>query len=66
MITIEEVEARVRMVESRKDDNESAHGIEDDLYEDVLRAIAEGSPEATALARAALKSKDVDFARWCA
>ena len=42
------------------------HMEEDDMYEDVLRAIAEGDPHSKLLAREALKSKNVKFTRWYA
>lgn len=47
-------------------DDELAHSMEDALWEDVLRAIADGAPNAAELAKAALATKELDFARWCA
>ena len=47
-------------------DDERAHGFEDALRSDVLRAIADRHPQAALLAMAVLKSADIGFARWCA
>jgi len=47
-------------------DDERAHSEEDKLHQDVLRAIADGAPNSSLLARAALETCDLDFARWCA
>lgn len=49
-------------------DAESAHSAEDQLHQGVLAIIANGEHDdsAAALAREALKSRDLDFPRWCA
>ena len=50
-----------------KTDYETAHGMEDDLFEEVLKAIATGTcvnPKEVAVE--ALKVKKLDFARHCA
>ena len=41
-----------------------AHRAEDALHQDVIRAIADGAEDAAALARLALTTLDLDFARW--
>lgn len=66
LLTLAEVEARVARIRDIKDDNEVAHGEEDDLHFDVLRAIAEGHPDPVALARAALETSKIEFVRWFA
>lgn len=48
------------------DDDERAHGLEDELWERVLQAIAAGAENSRELAAEALKTKDMAFARWCA
>ena len=58
-------EAVVRIASVAGDD-ETAHGYEDELHVAVLRAIAAGAPDAAALATEALRTRDLDFARWCA
>lgn len=47
-------------------DDETAHGMEDALWADVLRAIAAGDADAPALARAALTTQEMNFSRWTA
>lgn len=47
-------------------DYEALHGIEDDLYRDVLRAIAEGVLEPQAVAAAALHADKIEFPRYTA
>lgn len=65
-VDLEEIRTRVARIEANRDDDETAHSQEDDLYTDVLRAIADGAPNASELAREALRTVDIDFARWCA
>lgn len=59
----EEVEAIRRLA---VDDDEAAHIREDALRRDVLSAIADGAPNAAELAREALATSKIKFARWCA
>jgi hypothetical protein len=62
-----DVVERVALIRQAQDDDEMAHSMEDALYEDILRAIAAGTAENVAeMAKEALKTKDVAFARWCA
>lgn len=63
---VKEVEARVEAIRENRDDDESAHGQEDELHQDVLRAIAAGAPNAQELAKAALETTVINFSRWCA
>lgn len=44
-------------------DDEHAHNLEDALYLDVLRAIADGAPNAAELARDALRTQEINFSR---
>lgn len=46
-------------------DDEKAHGMEDDLLRDVLKAIAKGSKKSRELAQEALKSLQIEFPRHC-
>ena len=62
-ITVKEVKDIVNSF-SENADWEGMHMEEDDMYEDVLRTIAEGDPHSKLLAREALKSKNIKFARW--
>lgn len=61
-----DVKKRVAEIAAVTSDFEAAHGREDDLYRDVLRAIAEGAPDAAKLAAEALKTQELDFDRYTA
>lgn len=69
-LTLAEVELRVEEIAHTglvERDDEKAHGMEDDLHQDVLRAIGNGTAEDPAgMARAALRTTEFAFARWCA
>lgn len=67
--TVEDIEARVAEIKAVDYDDERAHGMEDDLRHDVLRRIAAGDMSGSAcarLAKAALKTTRISFARHCA
>lgn len=66
MISVEDAKAWVERIRAMAGDHEAAHSEEDRLRAAVLRAIADGSPDAVELARIALTTDDIDFARWCA
>jgi hypothetical protein len=66
-MTLIEVKARVADILGAAGDSEIAHGLEDELYLDVLRAIATGRcldypPEDFALE--ALRASEVPFPRY--
>lgn len=65
-MTVQDVLQRVKDIAAKADDDEVAHSDEDDLHQDVLRAISDGAEDAAGLAKAALKTKQISFARWCA
>jgi hypothetical protein len=67
----DDVRARVREVARGRAggmgiDPEEAHGLEDALWSDVLRAIAEGAENPRELAAEALTTEDIAFPRWYA
>lgn len=65
--TIDDVRAAVEEIRAGADDAEGAHSAEDELWEEVLRAIAaDACPDPKAWATEALKTKEIDFPRWCA
>lgn len=66
MITLEEVLGRVEWIRQNADDDETAHIAEDSLHLEVLEAIAAGASNSADLAREALRTADIRFARWCA
>lgn len=47
-------------------DPELAHENEDALYQKVLEEVVNGNPRARKMAELALKTKQLDFPRWCA
>lgn len=67
-MTVEEVQQRVAEIHemAENEDYEMAHSYEDDLYRDVLEAIAGGATNDFELARAALVTADIEFSHWCA
>ena len=67
-MTVADVLKRVEIIrlKAKEIDDEAAHGREDDLHHDVLRAIADGAHNPKLLARAALKTLDLKFSRHCA
>lgn len=65
-MTVRDVEQRVLEIGALASDDEAAHSKEDDLYCDVLEAIKSGHETPSSLASAALKSKELEFDRWCA
>lgn len=63
-----EILTRLRDIANHVSDFEQAHAMEDELYENVLREIAEGEIDRdamTMLAILALKSKKIKFNRVC-
>ena len=66
-MNVKDVLEKVQEIKMMAHDDEAAHSREDDLHQDVLRAIAEGRcDDQSACAEAALKTLDIDFSRWCA
>lgn len=64
---MDDVRLRVEAISAARRDDAVAHDMEDDLFADVLRAIAGGQcADPSALAYAALASLDIGFSRWCA
>lgn len=65
-MTVEEVKEAIKRIDSMSGDDEAAHSAEDDLHQEVLAAIADGTEHSAELAKEALKTLDISFARWCA
>jgi len=66
-LTVEQIEARVACIAElalRKRGEAHPHIAEDQLYTDVLRAIAAGASEPAAMARAAIKVAELPFDRF--
>lgn len=67
MMSTVDVREAVEHIRNIAGDDESAHAAEDALHESVLDAIANGMAEdPKAMAAAALTTRDIEFARWCA
>jgi tellurite resistance protein len=65
--TVEDVRKYVEAIKAIMDDDETAHASEDMLRAAVLTAIANGNAvSAPELCAEALKTDDIQFARWCA
>jgi len=64
--TVDDVRRVVDYIASIQDDNEVAHGAEDDMRSRVLELIATGHSDPAALAIAALESSAITFGRWYA
>lgn len=66
-MTPADVQQELATIERIKDDDEAAHGLEDDLWVRVLRCIAEDTAEdPRECARLALTSCLIEFSRWYA
>lgn len=65
-MTVEEITERIELINKVRYDYEKAHGMEDDLRDDVLSAIASGASNARELANEVLKTSDIRFPRYSA
>lgn len=66
-LTPEVISGMVARIAWKSCDEEVAHGLEDDLHQMVLKAIADGTcADPSGCARAALETLKLDFARHCA
>ena len=65
-MTHDEAKQRVQAIRDAAGDDESAHGMEDQLYLDFVRHVASHEGPHRAIAEEILKTGEIDFARWCA
>lgn len=65
-ITLSQARNMVAKIASNESDDETAHRLERKLRDDVLTAIAHGSPDSRELAEIALATNDINFSRWFA
>lgn len=65
-MNIEQAKARLLHIKQSSADDELAHMLEDRFRDDVLKAIAGGSADSVELAKIALLTEAIEFARWCA
>lgn len=64
-MNIEDVRKRVQEICDCSWDDEKAHILEDQLHRDVLSQLSESGIHMPELAREALKTLSIDFARQC-
>jgi len=62
-ITVRDVDRRIAEIREVARDYEKAHGMEDQLFRDILKAVSDGHPRSRGLARAALKCSEIEFPR---
>ncbi len=68
-MTVEQIKDKIEVIFGCRGDDEVAHGLEDQLFIDVLSAIGSGShtaEECKLLAQTVLESRKIPFSRWCA
>lgn len=66
-MTLEEITQKIQQIEDAKHDDETAHSLEDDLHQAVLKSIANKTcPTPRTAAWLALTTLKIDFERWCA
>lgn len=69
LITLEELNEWLNHIADIAGDDEAAHSAQDNMFGEVLRAIASGKLSiryVRELAKTALKVYDIEFARWMA
>lgn len=65
-MTRDDMLRRLEQIRACASNDEKAHRLEDNLYRDVLCAIADGEAvDPQALAGMALATQAIGFARWC-
>lgn len=67
-MTLTEAKKRVKFIEEVQCDCEAAHGYEDQLYLDFIEDVATNinNGDIAEIAKEILKTKQLEFARWCA
>jgi len=66
-MTVQDVRDRIAAIATADDEYTGrAHRLRDDLYADVLRAVANGHPDAAAMAAEALRAEQLNIKLWFA
>ncbi len=68
-MTKEQAQDAIEAIETGKGDFEYAHGLEDSVRRDFLRALADGKvkkKDIQEIAAILLRSEEIDFPRYCA
>lgn len=63
-MTLEQLDVLLDGIRQMASDDATAHQLEDVMHRSVLRAIADGSGNASELAARALTSSEIEFERW--
>ena len=64
--SVADVRSALAFISTAATDDEAAHAAEDAMRSKVLELVADGHPDSVALAKLALQSSAIKFARWCA
>lgn len=65
-MNIKAIEAKIESIKKARKDLEHAHLLEDELWHDVLKAIADGADNPQELAAKCLETEAIKFERWYA
>lgn len=66
-MNLNDINKVVGEIDAAKGDDERAHGMEDDLRAAFIRHVAEtAGGDLAEMARAVLKTEEINFCRWCA
>ena len=65
-MTTETALMRVKAIRDVQNDDERAHGLEDQLRADFIQAIAASDHPMADVARIVLTTAGIEFSRWCA
>lgn len=62
-----DISQKINKIKETSDDDEMAHGLEDELYKEFIKSIAEGKVEyIQEKAKMILIVQHINFSRWCA
>ncbi len=63
---VNDINKRLGAIIQVQDDDETAHGLEDDLYVDFIEFVSQRKDAIGLLAKQVLKARKVKFSRWTA
>ena len=67
MLDFSYIQSAVKNIEKVKGDAEVAHSMEDEMYRMFVEWVSNtGTVEQTQMAKELLKTKEINFPRWCA
>lgn len=65
-MTTKQIQERINKIAARGGDDEYAHMDEDELYLDFVKYVSTLGGTVAKKAKLVLKTREFDFARWCA